>query len=242
MRRSGNHSKPQELRGRWLLTFNDMMTLLFAFFVLIISMASLDHAKIKGVAASARKVIGGSEVYQESKMNAPEPAVSSIDRERDRERIQVSGQYVRGLEDRKKALQQSLLLLSGVTVLPRKDGLTVTMGEPLLFGPGSAELIGNGQQVLKSLGQILQRTDVEIRVEGHTDDLPPTYGMYPSNWELSLARAVNAVQYLALQGGIAPERLSVAGYADTKPRAANLNTQNREINRRVEVILRFKEN
>lgn len=240
MRRSGNN-KPQELRGRWLLTFNDMMTLLFAFFVLIISMSRLDATKVQGVAASARKVIGAAEVPKGSKINVIEPVVSSL--RDDRERAQVSGQYVPGgLADRKKALQQSLLLVEGVTVLPRKDGLAVMMSEPLLFTPGSAELIGKGQQVLKSLGEILQRTDVEIRVEGHTDDLPLTQGKYPSNWELSLARAVNAVKYLALQGGVAPERLSAAGYADSKPKAANLNTLNRQINRRVEVILRFAEN
>jgi chemotaxis protein MotB len=129
-----------------------------------------------------------------------------------------------------------------VTVAPRKDGMAVLMSEPLLFTPGSAELIEKGQQVLKALGTILQRTDVDIRVEGHTDDLPLSAGKYPSNWELSLARAVNAVQYLALQGGVAPERLSAAGYADTKPQTANLNAQSRQINRRVEVILRFAEN
>ena len=239
MHRSGNNNRPQELKGRWLLTFNDMMTLLFAFFVLIISMSSLDAAKVKGVAASARKVIGAAEVPKGSKIMVIEPVLSPVERDR----TQVSGRYVpSGLEDRKKALQQSLLLVEEVTVLPRKDGLAVVMGEPLLFTPGSAEIIGKGQRVLKSLGEILQRTDVDIRVEGHTDDLPPAQGGYPSNWELSLARAVNAVQYLAAQGGVAPERLSAAGYADTKPQAANLNALNRRINRRVEVILRFPEN
>lgn len=227
------------MRGRWLLTFNDMMTLLFAFFVLIISMSSLDAAKVRGVAASARKVIGAAEAPKGSKINVIEPVVSSAEREQAR----IGGQHVPGgLEDRKKALQQSLLQVAGVTVAPRKDGLAVMMSEPLLFTPGSAELIEKGQQALKALGTILQRTDVEIRVEGHTDDLPLTPGKYPSNWELSLARAVNAVQYLALQGGVAPERLSAAGYADIKPQTANINAQSKQINRRVEVILRFTEN
>ncbi len=238
MRQRENNNRPQELRGRWLLTFNDMMTLLLAFFVLIISMSHLDAGKLKGVAASARKMAGGAEVPKGSKLIVIEPVVSSW--RNDRERTQASGQYVPGgLEDRKKALRQSLLQMAGVTVLPRKDGLAIMMSEPLLFTPGAAELTGKGKQALKSLGEILQRTDVEIRVEGHTDDLPLTQGKYPSNWELSLARAVNAVQYLAVQGGVAPERLSAAGYADTRPRAANLNTLNRQINRRVEIILTF---
>ena len=238
MRQRENNNRPQELRGRWLLTFNDMMTLLLAFFVLIISMSHLDAGKLKGVAASARKMAGGAEVPKGSKLIVIEPVVSSW--RNDRERTQASGQYVPGgLEDRKKALRQSLSQMEGVMVLPRKDGLALMMSEPLLFTPGAAELTGKGKQALKSLGEILQRTDVEIRVEGHTDDLPLTQGKYPSNWELSLARAVNAVQYLAVQGGVAPERLSAAGYADTRPRAANLNTLNRQINRRGEIILTF---
>lgn len=238
MRQRDNNNRPQELRGRWLLTFNDMMTLLLAFFVLIISMSRLDAGKLRGVAASARKMVGGAEVPKGSKLIVIEPVVSSWCN--DRERTQASGQYVPGgLEDRKKALRQSLLQMEGITALPRKDGLTIMMSEPLLFTPGSAELTGKGKQALRSLGEILQRTDVEIRVEGHTDDLPPIQCKYPSNWELSLARAVNAVQYLAAQGGVAPERLSAAGYADTRPQAANLNTLNRQINRRVEVILTF---
>ena len=238
MRRSEN-SRPQELRGRWLLTFNDMMTLLFAFFVLIISMSSLDAAKVRGVATSARKVIGAAEAPAGSKITVVEPLLSAVDRDQ----IQAGARYVPGgLEDRKKALRQLLLAVAGVTVLPRKDGLAVMMSEPLLFEPGSAELIGRGQAVLKPLGEIFQRTDVDIRVEAHTDDLSPIAGKYHSNWELSLARAVNAVQYLAARGGVAPERLSAAGYADTKPQAANLNTFNRQRNRRIEIILRFAEN
>lgn len=235
MRRSRNNNSPQELRGRWLLTFNDMMTLLFAFFVLIISMSSIDSAKVKGVAASARKVIGASEVSRGSKTRVIEPVLSSADRDQ----TQAGSRYIPGgLEDRKRALRQLLLVLEGVAVFPRKDGLAVMMSESLLFEPGSAEIIGKGQSILKSLGEILQRTDVEIRVEGHTDGLPLIPGKYHTNWELSLARAANAVQYLATQGGVTPERLSAAGYADTKPQAANLNA----LNRRVEVILRFAEN
>lgn len=226
MRRTGNN-KPQELRARWLLTFNDMMTLLFAFFVLIISMSHLDAAKVKGVAASARKVIG---------LVSPRHDYGG-------ELVQASSRYLPGgLEDRKKALAQSLLTLGEVMVLPRKDGLTVTMGEPLLFAPGSAGLVAKGQQLLSSLGEILQRTDVDISVEVHTDELPPTGGSYPSNWELSLARAVNAVKYLATQGGVAPGRLSAAGYGASKPKAANSDGLARQTNRRVEIILRFSEN
>ena len=239
MRRSGNTNRSQELRGRWLLTFNDMMTLLFAFFVLIISMSRLDAAKVMGVAASARKVIGASVVPRGAKIAVIEPAISAADRER----TQVRGKDIPGgLADRKKALQNSLLRVEGVVVLPRKDGLTVLMDEPLLFAHGSAEIIGKGRQALKSLGEILQRTDVDIRVEGHTDDLQMASGNYPSNWELSLARAVNVLEYLIAPGGLAPERLSAAGYVDTKPKAAEINNPGGQINRRVEVILRFTEN
>ncbi|MBW2599847.1 MAG: OmpA family protein [Deltaproteobacteria bacterium] len=79
-----------------------------------------------------------------------------------------------------------------------------------------------------------------MRIEGHTDDIPISSRIFSSNWELSTARAVNVVKYFISEGGILPERLSAAGYADSKPLFPNVSDHNRELNRRVEVILTLK--
>jgi chemotaxis protein MotB len=79
-------------------------------------------------------------------------------------------------------------------------------------------------------------------VEGHTDDVPIENKRFPSNWELSVARAVNVVKYFISKGNISPERLSAAGYGDSKPLYPNVSDHNRELNRRVGIILTLREN
>jgi len=230
---------PTELKGQWLLSFNDMMTLLFAFFVLIVSMSRLEESKVKGMAAAVRKVVGLENVAEGAKtvIAPPVQPFSQADIEK------AKGESLPPrFWDRKAALRKLLLSMEGVTILERPEGLAVAVGEPLLFASGTAELSDPGRRVLESLGEVLERTDVGIDVEGHTDDLPPVRGRFPTNWELSAARAVHVAEYLAAASGVAPERLSAAGYADCKPRAANLNAQNRQLNRRVEIILKINEN
>jgi chemotaxis protein MotB len=99
-----------------------------------------------------------------------------------------------------------------------------------------AEIAPNGYRVLDRVGAVIGRAAHAVRVEGHTDNVPIHTPRYPSNWELSVARAVNVVKYLAASGAVAPERLSAVGYGDSKPRQANLSPQGRAGNRRVEII------
>ncbi|GAJ13378.1 unnamed protein product [marine sediment metagenome] len=115
------------------------------------------------------------------------------------------------------------------------------MEEKLLYRSGSAKIEAKSFQSLNALCSVLQSTDYFIRVEGHTDNIPINNPEFPSNWELSTARAVNIVKYFVSEGDISPERLSAAGYADSKPVVPNVSKGNRAQNRRVEIILEFKE-
>jgi chemotaxis protein MotB len=235
---------PTEPRGTWLLTFNDMITLLLAFFVLIISMSSIEATKVKGVADSVKKVLGIEPEREGSNRGVIESVIPSLrDADIERERTQAGGRPVtRAFKDKRTALHQALKNLQGQKIVPLNHGFLLSMDEQVLFSPGGAEITMKGHKALKALGGILQRSDVFVRVEGNTDNLPISTGRYPSNWELSLARAVHVVQYLASEGEISPERLSAAGYADTHPKAANDNLQNRQLNRRVDIVLTFSEN
>ena len=103
-----------------------------------------------------------------------------------------------------------------------------------------AEIEKRNNPALKILYPILKKTVCQIRIEGHTDNVPISNEQFSSNWELSTARAVNVVKYFISEGGIPPERLSAAGYADSKPLSPNVSDHNREINRRVEVVLMLK--
>lgn len=232
-----------EVKGRWLLTFNDMMTLLFAFFVLIVSMSHLETAKVKGVAAAVRKVLGADLLPKQAKINVIEPVVPTLrDADIERAKLQDQGRNIsRDLEPRRKALYRSLLQWEGVMILPRSDGFTLIMSEPLLFVAGAADLSGQGYQLLKSLAALLRKEEVDICVEGHTDNLPVSGGKFPSNWELSTTRAVNVLKYITDQGGVAPVKLSASGYAHTKPKWLNLDARNRRINSRTEIVLKYRE-
>jgi chemotaxis protein MotB len=118
--------------------------------------------------------------------------------------------------------------------------VSLSLDENLLFQSASAEIKSADDPSLRALCLKLKDIDASVRVEGNTDDLPIKNDQYPSNWELSTARAVNVVKYL-ISAGIAPERLSAVGYGPSKPVAQNSDEQNRTLNRRVDIVLTFGE-
>lgn len=128
------------------------------------------------------------------------------------------------------------LLGEGIDVIVRERSVSFRISSELLFGLGQVELTSGGQDVLKRVLAVLQGTDLPITVEGHTDPIPIRNERFPSNWELSTARATSVLRRL-IEGGIDPTRLRAIGYADTRPLASNDTTQGRAQNRRVEVIL-----
>jgi chemotaxis protein MotB len=235
------HEPPAEPRGNWLLTFNDLITLLLTFFVLILSMSNIEAVKVKGLAGSVKQVLG---MPQEDKGQQAviESVIPSLyDEEIQRRRSQqepASG----AMADRRTALAKAFEKLGGQRIVPYRNGLLLSLNEQILFAPGTAEITAGGRDALLALGEILKRTEVSVRVEGHTDDRPIAAGRYPSNWELSLARAVHVVKYFVTECGVAPERLSAVGYADTRPRVENRDAQSRQLNRRVDIVLTFPEN
>ncbi len=237
------NNRPTAAQGRWLMSFNDMITLLLAFFVLIISMSHLEASKVKNVGDAARKVLGMTETKEGAKKGVIEPFMHPIlDTDIQIEKGKTSGlRRAGGVLDKRETLIRSLSRLKEIKTASLKGGISLSLGEQQLFTPGSAEILMETRPLLKSLGEILCNTDVLIRVEGNADDLPVATDRFPSNWELSTARAVSVVNYLSSQGGISPKRLSAAGYADTRPKVPNLSPYNRQLNRRVDIILTFPE-
>jgi chemotaxis protein MotB len=118
-----------------------------------------------------------------------------------------------------------------------EKGISVVMGEKVLFKTGMAEITTKDNSALRALSSILRETDCSIRVEGHTDDIPINNHRFSSNWELSSARAVAVVKYLIYKKGISPERLSAAGYGESRPLVPNVSESNRTLNRRVQIVL-----
>ena len=127
--------------------------------------------------------------------------------------------------------------LKDVMVVDRgSDRVVVRMKSQLLFPPGQAQLEPKAVPVLGEVASAIARVPNQVRVEGHTDDTPIATAAFPSNWELSSARAISVVRYLE-ERGLAKERLSVAGYGEFHPIVANDGPANRAMNRRVEIVL-----
>ncbi|MCZ2109839.1 MAG: OmpA family protein, partial [Dehalococcoidia bacterium] len=115
--------------------------------------------------------------------------------------------------------------------------ITITLADNLLFASGSADLKPGSQDVLGEVSTVLQEIPNNLRIEGHTDNVPIANSEFASNWELSAARASRVLRFLAEQGGLNPSRLSLAGFADTRPVADNSTTEGRALNRRAEIVI-----
>ena len=143
-------------------------------------------------------------------------------------------------EELSKSLQDEIAK-GNITIQQVRDRLTINMVDRVLFDSGQAQVKPAGVKVLKQVSDILKTvTDKQIRIEGHTDNVPISsklQGHFKTNWELSTARATTVVRYLIDQGSVNRQHLSAVGYADTQPRASNDSEEGRSSNRRIEIVL-----
>jgi len=122
-------------------------------------------------------------------------------------------------------------------VLENKRGITLRIQDRLMFPSGEAKLNDNFKKILLKVAGILKTVDNDIRVEGHTDNVPIKSKKYPSNWHLSVARALNTAYFLIHDGGLNPDKISIVGYAEYRPIADNSTPEGRAKNRRVDIVI-----
>jgi len=212
----------------WVMTYGDMMSLLLTFFVLIVSFSSMQEAKFKDAALSLRRAFGVMRL-PESVIEFNDPLMPKYDTQ---EQVE---QFLLELEAAEAAL---LNADAGEAVQMEYDaqGVRFRIDAPLLFPAGETQINGDAQPVLDILAGFLQRVPGEVRVEGHSDATPISTSRYPSNWELSAARAGAVARYF--QGKeMSPERIAATGFGEFHPLAENDTPQGRARNRRVEIFL-----
>ena len=158
--------------------------------------------------------------------------------------IELQEKVIQLLDDTKKTIETSLkdqIAAQEVEVVEEADKLKVIFVDKILFDSGSVEINARGRELLLVMADALKNSqDQEILVEGHTDNVPLSAALkkrFPSNWELSTARAAAVVRFLQEEAGIKPERLSVRGYSFYRPVAPNTTEEGRRQNRRIEIIL-----
>lgn len=222
----GNHE-------RWLITYADMITLLLIFFIVMYTLSRIDIAKWQYLSQSLSKALGAGGMVLDSPGPSVVPGLSGQDSS------PQSGETAQ-LENLKKELQSYIEqagLSAKISVTSEERGIVLSFQEEVLFKLGSAELTPGAKVIMHKVGPILKKVPNYIRVEGHTDDLPIHTAHYPSNWELSAARATNVLQELMKSFHIQPQRLSAVAYGEFRPRAPNSSDANRQLNRRVNIVI-----
>ncbi len=225
------HAEGHVNHERWLLTYADLITLLMVFFVILYSMSKQDVAKYAKLTASIQRAfnIQVLEGMDPSALNGKFGSFNSA--------------QIHDLETIKQdlgALAEQLGLGDKVTVRPTREGITISLSSSLLFESGKADLRSESKLVLQRVAALLAKIPNEVRIEGHTDNIPPASPLYPTNWELSAARALAVTRYL-VSLGIKPERLSAAGYGEYRPIADNSTKEGRAANRRADIVIIYPE-
>lgn len=229
---------------RWLLTYADLITLLAAFFVMMYSISNADLKKFSSLATSVRTAfhipLVGSDIFGLGPgmggtgvnlgMEAPGLSIILAD-------LPQAGRDFVGLSARMAEFAEVGGMGEDIAVNMSREGIIISLSAGLVFHPGSDELKESSQATLDKIAELLRPLPNEIRVEGHTDDIPPSTEQYPTNWELSASRAVAVVRYLIERGGLAPDRLSAVGCSQYRPLYPNDSRAERDLNRRAQILI-----
>ena len=218
-------SAPRAARDRWLIPYADLVTLLFAFFTALYAVTAVDASRLSAMAEGLRAAVGTPPAPAEATPPAPE-LTNEIDRG---DVSQARDAILRDLSD--------MLDANSLELIEDRRGLVLAIPESNSFGTGQADLSVEAQALMTRIAGVLAGVPNALRVEGHTDDAPIHTPQFTSNWDLSTARATRVVDFLISRGGVAPERLSAAGYSYYHPRASNQSAQGRARNRRVDIVI-----
>ncbi len=246
-RRRRREADDPENHERWMVSYADFITLLFAFFVVMYGISSINEGKYRvmsdsivfafrsdpGTAPGAMVATGRAEAPMNMPIRRP-PVKPKTD-----ETQAVRKEHLRNLA---RDLNQALAPLAAQGKLRVSEGalgITVDINASALFAPGEARLDLGAIRALGTVGRMLGEADFPIIVEGHTDNIPISTPLFPSNWELSAARAASVVR-LFIDTGMDPRRLSAVGLADQRPVADNATPDGRQRNRRVAITIEAK--
>ncbi len=205
---------------RWVISYADFITLLFAFFTALYAISNVDKQKMEQFTGSMKKAFksqhvvsgtlnGGAGYFQASYI---EKELTKIFPKREEENIYLNK------EDR---------------------GVVISLGDTVVFEPGSVEIKSEGIEKLRKVALLLKKIPNSIIIEGHTDNvkLTSSKGLIKNNWELSALRAAKVLEIFVNDFGISPEKISIAGYGEFKPVVSNDTPSGRARNRRVDIIL-----
>jgi len=224
-----------ENHERWLVSYADFITLLFAFFVVMYSISSVNEGKFRTVSESIKAAL-------HPIVSTPSTALPfTVGQNR---ALTVNPAIEGAKEPAVRRLRQIMRSLKNEThfeIIELKEltngDIVLTLPDTVLFRSGESALRPQARPFIQAISEVLIELNRHVRVEGHTDNVPITTVQFPSNWELSATRAVTVVRVLSEEYGVQADHLTAVGHADSRPLADNLTAENRAKNRRVEIVV-----
>ena len=248
MSRKKKHAE-HENHERWLVSYADFITLLFAFFVVLYASSQVDKKKMGRLANAIQQAFQEMGVFQGKSIAPPTeeggggPPKPSAAAEFVRlvapkaVGADMSSADVNGLKKELEAALAPEIQRREIALRIGPEGLVVSLREVGFFDSGSATLRKSSEKAFARIAQLLRQYPCNIRVEGHTDNVPIHTVQFASNWELSTARATEVIRRFILQYEFAPERLSAAGYGEYHPASTNSTEEGRRMNRRIDLVI-----
>jgi chemotaxis protein MotB len=215
--------------GGWEIVYTGFILIMLCFFIMLSSFASIEEGKVirfvKSFVTSVSILTGG--LKFEPGQRVIRDSADIVDKE---------NQLAQVFEE-VKSLRDKFGLDKKVDISFSKKGLVMRISDTVLFDLGVANISEEAMPLMTSIAQIISQIPHAVRIEGHTDNLPIHTDRFPSNWELSTARAVNVLRHLTTEGEISADRLSAVGFGEYQPIFPNDTAEHRAKNRRVEIVL-----
>ncbi len=228
LRKKGGEEKMESAGGmRWLLTYADMITLLLAFFIILFSISTINKVKLQRLVHD----VGGGFNNVDAINNPPNGKNDSTTKDT----LQSMQTTIQSFVDKNKIQKQ---VQTKIVKEGKKRELVISLlSDKPVYDSGSADLHDETKKVLDEVSLQLRGRQNQVRVEGNTDNVPIANSQFPSNWELSSARATGVARYLVEQKGLSPLRISALGYGEYRPKYPNDTDAHRAGNRRVDVVI-----
>ena len=234
-RRSKGHAEehPDE---RWVISYADLVTLLFGFFIILYATADANEVKMEALSRGLAEAFNVGVTEGDGEGSFFEGGSGIIPERNDAGSLDFDLERIRQLIE-ERSLEAGV---QGQILVSRdEDRITIRLADNLVFPSASADIREQARPLLAIVAAAVNQTDNEIRVEGHTDNIPLATEKYPSNWELSSARATAVLRLLTEELGVDPGRAFAAGYGEFRPVASNLTPEGRALNRRADIVLLY---
>lgn len=234
-RRSKGHAEehPDE---RWVISYADLVTLLLGFFIILYATADANQTKMEALARGLADAFNVGVKEGNAGDTFFEGGTGVIPERNDAASLDFDLDQVRRLIE-ERSLEAGVA--GQILVTREEDRIVIRLADNLVFPSASADIRPEAVQLLDIVAAAVNQTDNEIRVEGHTDNIPLATDKYPSNWELSSARATAVLRLLTEELGVDPNRAFAAGFGEYRPIASNLTPEGRALNRRADIVLLY---